>query len=384
MKTIYLPFIKVLDNNLKKTPQFIQVVLGPRQVGKTTTVLYYLKNNFKDKDYLYVSAENKLAPNGNWILENWQKAKKNNSLLVVDEIQKIENWSETIKTLWDKEKRSENPIRLILLGSSSLRIQKGLTESLAGRYQLIKVFHWNFCESKKSYGLNFEQFVKHGGYPGSYPLIRKQEDWLNYLTNSIVEPVIEKDILSFNNVKSPALFRQAFEIIISYPAQIISYTKLLGQLQEKGNTDLIKYYLRLYEGAFLIKTLDKYSCKPVKRKSSSPKILPLCPAFYFLTLQSELNAEEKGRAFEQIVGAILSRLNGELFYWRGEKGFEVDFVFKKGKNVYAIEVKSGRKKSKKGLSKFLEKFPSAKPVIITFDNYEDFELDTLKFLESIS
>ena len=382
MKTINLPFIPKLKNNLKSTPQFIQVILGPRQVGKTTTILHYLKNEFNENEYLYVSAEKNLVSNSNWILEHWQAARLEKRLLVIDEIQKVEDWAEIIKKLWDEEKRRTNPIRCILLGSSSLKIQKGLTESLAGRFQLIPVFHWNFNESKESYKLKFEEFLKFGGYPGGYPLISEQSDWINYVKHSIVEAVIDKDILSVHTVKSPALFKQAFELLISYPAQEISLTKLLGQLQDKGNTDLIKYYLTLYDGAFLIKTLEKYSTKPLKRKSSSPKILPLCPAFYFLTIQSELTQEDRGRTFELIVGAQLVRLEGELFYWR-EKDYEVDFIFKKGKSLYAIEVKSGRKKSTKGLNIFLDKFPKAIPIIITPENYQKFEEDPLKFLDSL-
>ena len=382
MKTINLPFISKLKNNLKDTPQFIQVILGPRQVGKTTTILHYLKHEFNEKEYLYVSAEKNLVSNSNWILEHWQTARLEKKLLIIDEIQKVENWAEIIKKIWDEEKKRPNPISCVLLGSSSLKIQKGLTESLAGRFQLIPVFHWNFNESKEAYNLKFEEFIKFGGYPGGYPLISKQSDWINYVKHSIVEAVIDKDILSVNTVKSPALFKQAFELLISYPAQEISLTKLLGQLQDKGNTDLIKYYLTLYEGAFLIKTLEKYSTKPLKRKSSSPKILPLCPAFYFLTIQEELTQEDRGHAFELIVGAQLARLEGELFYWR-EKGSEVDFIFKQGKDLYAIEVKSGRKKTSKGLSAFLDNFPKAVPAIITPENYQQFEKDPLEFFASL-
>ena len=267
-----------------------------------------------------------------------------------------------------------------IIDNSTGTIQKGLTESLAGRFQLIHVYHWNYSESHESYKIKFNEFIKFGGYPGSYPLISQQSEWVNYVIHSIVEAVIDRDILSVHTVKSPALFKQAFELLISYPAQEISFTKLLGQLQDKGNTDLVKYYLTLYEGAYLIKALEKYSTKPMKRKSSSPKILPLCPAFYFLTIQGELSQEEKGRAFELIVGAQLFRLEGELFYWR-EKNHEVDFIFKRGKKLYAIEVKSGRKRNSKGLNIFLEKFPNAVPIIITPENYERFEQDPISFLE---
>lgn len=381
MKIIKLPFIETLNSNLKNSPQFIQVILGARQVGKTTGILNYLKTNFKVGEYYYVSAEKELSSGLTWILEHWQKARMLRQLLVIDEIQKIENWAEHIKKLWDEEKIQTSLRGCVLLSSSSLKLQKGLTESLAGRFQLISVFHWNYKESYEAYKLSFDDYLKYGGYPGSYPLISDEKIWISYLKHSIVEAVIEKDILNFQNIKAPALFKQAFEILIAYPAQELSYTKLLGQLQDKGNTDLIKRYLNIFENAYLIKALEKYSNKAVIKKSSSPKILPLCPAFYFLSIQNSLSPDEKGRAFELVVGMQLNRLDGELYYWR-EKNKELDYVFKKGASIYAIECKSGRKKTNSGMSNFIKQFPKAKPIIISLENYQNFESDPLKFLEN--
>jgi predicted AAA+ superfamily ATPase len=267
------------------------------------------------------------------------------------------------------------------LGSSSLEIQRGLTESLTGRFQLTKANHWNFLESSEAYALSFEEYLKFGGYPGSYSLMKDEENWAQYVQNSIVSSVIEKDILLNHTVRSPALFKQAFEILISYPAQEISYTKILGQLQNKGNTDLIKHYIHLFEGAFLIRPLEKYAPKAVKVKSSSPKILPLCPAFYYISLLSKYSSEEKGRVFELIVGAQLHRTGLELYYWREGKE-EVDYVVKQGKTIWVIEVKSGRKKNSKGLEAFITKNPSACSVIITQENYQEFEKSPLTFLKN--
>lgn len=197
----------------------------------------------------------------------------------------------------------------------------------------------------------------------------------------LILTVIEKDILQYHTVKSPALFKQAFEIIMSYPAQEISFTKLLGQLQDKGNVELIKYYLSLYEGAFLVKVLEKYSAKKIITKASTPKILPMAPCLYYLEILDEYIAEERGRVFELIVGAQLVRTDESLYYWR-EGNDEVDFVLKKGRKLYAIEVKSGRKKSEKGLAKFKEKFSEAKLIMITPENYKEFESNPMKFLEN--
>jgi predicted AAA+ superfamily ATPase len=194
--------------------------------------------------------------------------------------------------------------------------------------------------------------------------------------------VLEKDILQYNTVKSPALFKQAFEIIISYPAQEISYTKLLGQIQDKGNVELVKYYIQLYEGAFLIRALEKFSLKKIRTKSSSPKILPLAPCLYYLNILDNYSQAEQGHVFELLVGMQLNRTGHELFYWREGK-FEVDYVLKKGKKIWAIEVKSGRKKNPAGITKFKDLYPQATTVFITQTEYARFETDPIKYLEEL-
>ena len=377
-KFVYLSYIKHLKNRIEDKNGLVQVLVGPRQVGKTTSILKLIEDYFHDQS-LYVSADQIFNSNAEWLIEQWRLANEKKMILFVDEIQKCENWAEVIKKLYDGNKRNKLPVRCVLLGSSSLEIQKGLTESLAGRFQLTQAFHWNFEESQAGYNLSFDEYLMHGGYPGSYQF-KSTKDWSDYLRHSIVNTVIEKDILQYNNVKSPSLFRQAFEILISYPAQEISYTKLLGQIQDRGNVDLIKYYIRLFEGAFLIKTLEKFSPKVVKMKSSSPKVLPMAPCFYQLGLLDKYNSEERGRAFELLVGAQLVRTQQDLYYWRDGKD-EVDFVLRRGKKIWGIEVKSGRKKSQNGLVAFQKKFSAAKSVVIDPENYFTFEKDPLQFLE---
>lgn len=379
MKKILLPVIKQLEANLSGA-NLIQVVIGPRQVGKTTSVLQFLEAYSHPS--IYESATKTFANGQSWLVEVWERARREATLLVIDEIQKIENWSEIVKKLWDEERRRAKPIKCVLLGSSSLEIQRGLTESLTGRFQLLRMHHWNLQESSAAAGLGLEEYLMRGGYPGSYAMSDRRS-WAEYLKHSIVDTVIEKDILQQHTVKSPALFRQAFELLMSYPAQEISYTKLLGQLQNKGNTELVKHYISLYEGAFLVRALSKYSESPLRLRSSSPKILPLCPAFYFLTILADYSAEERGRAFEVAVGMQLVRTGHDLFYWR-EKNDEVDFVLKVGRRVYAIEAKSGRRRTGNGISAFLAHFPSAKTVFVTPENYQSFEADPMKFLEAVS
>lgn len=366
-KMINLPFINNLERSLSSSSPLIQVILGPRQVGKTTGILQFCKK-LRKKDYHYASADGNVAKSDEWLHQQWVTlaSKAASGTLIIDEIQKVENWSEKIKEIWDRQKRQKEKIRVILLGSSSLDIQKGLRESLTGRFILHKVYQWNFEESKKAYGIDYEDFLRFGGYPGSYPLLDNEIQWLSYVKESIIDTVIGKDILSLARVKSPALFRQCFDLASSYGGQEISYTKMLGQLQDKGNVELVKHYLELFEGVFLLKQLFKFSNKDVLRRSSSPKILPLCPAIFSITKDADLDQELRGRAFEIAIGCELLRLPGQLYYWREGK-YEVDYIYQFGRKTIAIEVKSGRKKSKRGLAAFNKRF-SCESFIITPEN----------------
>jgi uncharacterized protein len=368
---VKLPFINDLEKTRTSGWDLIQVILGPRQVGKTTGVLRLLEG-YKENDYHYASADGLISQHSSWLNEQWMilDSKNPEGLLVVDEIQKIENWSETIKMLWDQQKREKRKKRLILLGSSSLQIQKGLQESLTGRFFLHPVYHWNLNESQKGFNMSLNDFLRFGGYPGSYPMMSDPVLWLNYMKNSIVDTVIGKDILQISRVKSPALFRQCFDLACSYGGQEISYNKLLGQIQDKGNVELVKHYLELFEGAFLLKQLSKFSMKKTLSRASSPKILPMCPGLYSANLDADLDSETMGRAFEIAVGCELARLPGSLYYWR-QNNYEVDYVYQFGKKNIAIEVKSGKKRSSRGLDKFLQQVPSAHAMIVTPDNFSE-------------
>lgn len=377
-KTIYLNYINQLRTRIDSNTSLLQVILGPRQVGKTTTVLKLIEDHYKERAH-YTSADQVFNATPEWVQEQWILAQSKNKILFIDEIQKIHNWAEIIKTLFDDAKRSKRAVTCVLLGSSSLKIQKGLTESLTGRFQLIRAHHWNFQESNDGYALPLEQYLKFGGYPGSYHLIGTK-DWTDYVKNSIVSTVIEKDILQYNTVKNPVLFKQAFDILISYPAQEISYTKLLGQLQDRGNVELVKYYISLYEGAFLIKALEKYSAKSHLRRASAPKILPLATCLPQLSNNIVDEEDFRGRIFELTVGAQLVRTGQDVYYWR-EGQNEVDFVVEYERELYAIEVKSGRKDSTKGLSAFKDKFSYARLAIINLENYQEFETNPLSFLQ---
>jgi len=363
----------------------IQVILGPRQVGKTTGVKQLLSEWHGPS--LFVSADEQATPDENWLRFQWERAKNRGkgTLFVVDEIQKVQDWSRIVKVLFDKD-RMDAAIKVVLLGSASLKIQKGLTESLMGRYETTYVPHWTFQECKDCFGWTFRTYVLHGGYPASAALITDPKRWKKFIRDAIITPVITQDLLEIADVYKPALFRQCFELAMSLPAQEISLQKLLGQLQENGNVSTIKHYLELFEGAFLLRTLQKYSGSIVTKRRSSPKILPLNTALVQGLRDVGLGEDDPdwyGRLFECVVGTKLTTFEGVLYYWR-EGDYEVDFVLDTGNRLIAIEAKSGRRAHLKGLMKFRAYYPHAEVVVIDSDNIEAFleteDVARLKYL----
>lgn len=377
MKEISRAFTHELKARLGEPSALIQAVLGPRQVGKTTGVKQCLAH-LRTKS-LYVSADDLLSPQPEWLLAQWQKALllPPGSVVVIDEVQKIDRWQEVLKLVWD----NQNPkrLRVVVLGSSSFEIQQRLKESLAGRYEILSVRHWNAAESAKL-GVSFDQFCVQGGYPGSYRFVKNASRWQAYLRDAIIENVLNKDIFRLRPLSKPVLFRQFLEIIRAYPCQEISYTKLLGQLQDRGNVELVKHYLFLLECAYLYKGLEKFSRKEHLKKGSSPKILPLCPALctYAGGLKAWSEPENRGRLFEVMVGAVLNQLPGRLYYWR-EGTDEVDYVYEADR-TFAIEVKSGRSRRAGGLTTFMARYPDAIPVVVDIESYQRFEADPEGFL----
>jgi len=366
-------FVKEILSRINEHAPLMQFVVGPRQVGKTTGIEQLLKK-YKKK-YLYKLVEGEFEHDGNWLRLEWQKALELGvgTLLIIDEVQKIKDWAETLKSLWDNSIKNKKAIKCIFLGSSSLNLQKGLNESLAGRFEKIYVGHWDYCESLLlAPELSLDKFLEVGGYPKAYEYLKNRKRFKTYIKDSLVRNVIEKDILLNHQIRKPALFKQTIELLANYPAQEISYTKLLGQLQESGNIEIIKNYISIYENAFLIRSLPKYHAKATLTKSSSPKILPACGA---LVDALSVNPIEKGRLFEMTVGNELFTIVDQLFYWK-EENYEVDYVAIFDKKIYAIEVKSGRKKHSKSLDFFIKKFTKAVPVII--DEEEFLSLTTKK------
>jgi hypothetical protein len=356
-------------NRFREDNPLIQVLLGPRQIGKSTLA----KQIFDEWDgpKIMITADSPVPPSPSWIELHWQRSRQlgEGVLLIIDEIQKVPQWSEQVKLLFDED-RGRRDLKVLLLGSSSLYLQKGLSESLAGRFELISLSHWSYYQFHQAFGWDFETYFQFGSYPGTTRFASDPERWRSYILNSIIEPVLGKDILLLHPIKNPALFRQTFELIVQYPSFEISYQKLLGQLQDRGNVSTIKHYLDLLEKSFLIKTLQKYTGSTLKTKSSSPKIVVLNLALtHAFQDQSRLQNDPNwyGHMFESLVGAHLAKIpNSQLYYWREGK-YEVDYILKTPQKLFAIEIKSGRKKTNTGLSVFQKKYPKADCQIWDFE-----------------
>jgi predicted AAA+ superfamily ATPase len=370
-------YLKHIKRRIKEPRRFIQVIFGPRQVGKTTMVTQLLAQLAIPN--LYESADAVSATNSAWLMQMWDSARlqlkvsgASEFLLVIDEVQKIDNWSEVVKQQWDKDTRENVNIKVILLGSSRLLIQKGLTESLAGRFETLYLGHWSYPEMREAFGWTIAQYVYFGGYPGSAPLISDEERWKNYIKDSLIETSISKDVLMLTRVDKPALLKRLFELGCLYSGQILSYTKIIGQLQDAGNTTTLANYLRLLSDCGLLSGLDKYAGDIIRRRGASPKFQVYNNAL--ITSQGNdtykkviINPELWGRLVESSVGthlvnhSISERYN--LYYWR-EGNYEVDFVLEKGNKVVGIEVKSGMKSENAGMHIFAEKFHPEKVLLV--------------------
>ena len=369
---------------LREPRRFIQVVAGARQVGKTTLVGQAAERS--GLPYHTASADEPAMRGVGWLATQWETARlltdgngTSDALLVLDEIQKIPDWSETVKRLWDEDTRRGRPLRVVLLGSAPLLVQRGLTESLAGRFEVLRLPHWSFAEMHAAFGWTLDQYLFYGAYPGAAPLVGQHDRWSSYIRDSLVETTISRDVLLLSRVDKPALLRRLFELGCAYSGQILSYTKMTGQLQEAGNTTTLAHYLDLLAGAGMLVGLQKYAGGVVRRRGSSPKLqvlnTALMSALSGLTLaEARANREFWGRLVESAVGAHLANAaaGGEVdvFYWR-DRNREVDFVLHAGRRLAAIEVKSGRaRNARPGLDAFATSFQPDRSLIVGSDGID--------------
>lgn len=360
---------QVIRRRIEEGRNFIQVVMGARQIGKSTVVKQVLKD--LDIPYQFFSADNVPATNGAWISNCWaavRSLKENNGwesgLLVIDEIQKISNWSEAVKKEWDDDTFHDRNIKVLLLGSSRVLLEKGLSESLAGRFEEIRMTHWSYPEMKECFGFSLDQYLFYGGYPGAASLINDDDRFQQYIQSSIIEATINKDILMDTPISKPALLRQTFELGAAYSGGLLSLNKMVGSLQDAGNTATLAGYINLLDESGLLCGLQKFCIDTARRKASIPKLQVYNNALKtvyspFAFGQAILDRKAWGHIFESGIGAYLVSQafihRFEVFYWR-ERNDEVDFILRKKNSVVAIEVKSNAEKRTEGLDKFRQLF----------------------------
>lgn len=369
------PLARTLGSILRRPTSVIHALIGPRQVGKTTIARQVGKGmRFPT---IYATADSPTPLDSSWIETQWARAVAAGGptggpvLLILDELQKIGGWSETLKMLWDK--REEGPqIRVLILGSSALLMQEGLSESLAGRFFQHRCGHWGFAECREAFGWNLDQWIFFGGYPGAAAFIGEEGTWKRYIVDSLIETVLARDVLQMTKVTKPTLLRHLFALAAALPAQMVSYTKMLGQLQDAGNTTTLAHYLRLLETAFLISGLELFSWGLQRKRGSSPKLVlwnnalvnALSPRGFS---DARLDLAWWGRLVENAVGAHicnnLTPMEHDVTYWR-DGPHEVDYVVTRGTSVWAIEVKSGRGGRSSGLTRFRARYPAAKSLLV--------------------
>ncbi len=385
--TYQRPHAAVLAGRLAEPRRFIQVVAGPRQVGKTTLVQQVV--GAAGLPVVFASADEPTLRGPAWIAQQWEAARlalgPQGGLLVLDEVQKAAGWAESVKRLWDEDTRARRQLKIVLLGSAPLLIQRGLSESLAGRFEVLHLPHWSAAEMRDAFGWPVERFLFFGGYPGAAALVDDHGRWVRYIRDALIETTIARDVLLLTRVDKPALLRRLFELGCRYSGQVLSYTKMLGQLQDAGNTVTLAHYLELLGAAGMVTGLPKYAGQVVRSRGSSPKLQVLNTAL--MTAQSGLTPAEaaadrefRGRLVESAVGAHLANAAAggtcEVFYWR-ERNREVDFVVRAGRMLTAIEVKSGRaREMPPGIAAFAEAFKPDRTLLVGGDGIpvEDFLL----------
>ena len=402
------PQEELLKARLSEPVHFINLLAGPRQVGKTTIIRDIIDQNPAQGYYISVDDEPAIthdiynlntAPSiisppqkkdGSWLQFQWQEARnqaakwlKSNQItnadnqfkafiFAIDEVQKIEQWSDIVKGLWDADRANGVPMHVVLLGSAPLLMQKGFSESLAGRYETIAVSHWGFTEMQQAFDFNLEQYIYFGGYPGSAWLVKEEKRWRRYVKDSLIQPNIEKDILQMVRIKNPMLLKQLFELGCHYSGMELSLTKMIDAINEAKHTETLADYLHLLAEAKLLTGLNKYAAQEVRKRNSAPKLNVFNTALMsaiqdYSFVEAQADRSYWGRLVESCVGAHLLNTCDEdtkLYYWR-ESNKEVDFILAKGKKLTAIEVKSAPNPVlSKGLDLFGQKYSHARKILV--------------------
>ena len=361
--------LNILKSRMAEPRRRMQIVMGPRQVGKSTLVGQFTEGVSVPFDFFAADGVNRF--DSSWIPNKWQQVRmrmdihsEQEHILIIDEVQKIRGWSEQVKKEWDEDSRSHRNLKVILLGSPRLLLQKGLEESLEGRFETIKMGYWDWQEMHEAFGFSMDEYVYFGGFPGLAPDIQDEDRWRNLMEDSIISPILTRDILEIEEIRNPALLRQVFELACIESAKELSLTKMQGTMNS-GTVPTIKNYLDILNKSMIVQALQNYSPSRVKEKQSVPKMQVFNNAFRnrfgtFSFDEARVDPAEWGRLVESAVGAHLANRamtdDYELFYWRNERRQECDYVLRKGQALVAIEVKSGSVDKTVGFEKFKEQF----------------------------
>lgn len=385
----------ILHERIAEPRRFIQVIAGPRQVGKSTMVKQIVKE--VTIPYTLETADAIETDNAEWISNVWNTVRQQmlfrnetEHLLVIDEIHKINNWSEMVKREWDSDTFADRNIKVVLLGSSRLLLKKGLTESLMGRFELIRMPHWNYREMHEAFGWDINQYIYFGGYPGGATLIKNERRWQQYVVDAIIGPSIDKDVILTSTIYKPALMRNLFELGCTYSGEELSLNKVLGQLQDAGNVTTLSNYLTILGECNLLTGLQKYAADKARKYNSVPKFQvfnsALLSALHGKTYeQAFTDSKLWGRWVETAVGAYLINnaepLGYKLYYWR-EASNEVDYILERRGETIAIEVKSGHRTTNKGITLFRERYNPRHAIIvgsggISIEDFLQFDLEKL-------
>ena len=352
----------------------MQIIVGPRQTGKTTAVRQAMAGASMPSHY--AQAVQGSANSEDWLRREWQEARflatDGRALLIIDEVQLISQWSSIVKGLWDEDIRTGIDLTVVLTGSSSLLLQRGMREGLTGRFELIHCPQWYYHECAEAFGYSIDDYLYFGGYPGAARFKDDRDRWLEYVQDSIIAPSVFKDVISLDRITKPALMEALFTLGSAYSGQEISYRKIMGQLDDAGNATTIAHYLSLLSDAGLLTGLQKYSEKLLKTRASSPRLIThdtsLMVASYGRNREQLLTDPDlRGHLVESAIGAYLLKREREehfdVFWWR-EGDQAVDFVIQDGLARTAIEVKSGRIKRVGGFDAFTSKYPKTHCIVV--------------------
>jgi len=364
----------------ERAPGRIQLLAGPRQVGKTTLLLELAERH--GDAAIYAAADGPEATLPGFWERLWARAAdtastQGHAVVLVDEAHLLHDWASHLKGEWDRLRRRKLPIHVVATGSSALRIAAGARESLAGRFEQITLTHWSAASLAEMFGVKprtaVDLLIKMGSYPGAFELRGDLARWSAYVRDAILEPAIGRDIVALAAVRKPALLRQVFGVCVSSPSQIVSLQKIQGQLQDPGALETIAHYLTLLEQAFLVAALGKHAASPARQRAAPPKLITLNNAL--LAVVDSRGAPDRstdprrfGAWVENACLAHAWNSGQRVTYWR-EQPLEVDGVLEGSWGSWVIEVKTGSATNPelRGIAEFTRRHPGFHPLVLCDD-----------------